>query len=92
MANGTVEARIIEINPSTNEVVFEASVPTETYRTKRAGLYDGYSEKNAYLTATLNNTTGNDLFDRGVLAWRSIQRRIITPGLQWLQKIGISTS
>ena len=88
-ADGTVEARMIEIDPSTNEVVFEVSMKgDDNYRTLRAGLYDGYSEKNAYLSTAVNNTTVNDLADRSVLAWRDVKRTIITPGLDWLDQIG----
>ncbi len=78
-ATGTSQTRIIEVDPSNNDVVFECSVNAETYRTMRTGIYDGYSEKNAYLSTALNDTTGNDLADRSVLAWRDIKRWTWTP-------------
>jgi hypothetical protein len=87
-ANGTVETKIIEVDPSTYEVVFECSVAAETYRTMRAGIYDGYSEVNTYLSSSVNDTTGNDLFDRSVMAWRDVRRWTITPLVAWLKKIG----
>jgi arylsulfate sulfotransferase len=86
--NGTVEAKIIEVDPSNNMVIFECTVPAETYRTLRAGLYDGYSEEHAYLSGELNDTSGNDLFDRSVMAWRDVRRWTITPLMAWLKKAG----
>jgi arylsulfate sulfotransferase len=86
--NGSEETKIIEVDPSTNAVIFECTLPgAETYRTFRAGLYDGYLEKNAYLSTPLNNTTGNDLADRSVLAWRDLRRWTVTPLLSWLKEI-----
>ena len=64
----------IEVDPSDNEVVFESTILTQTYRTLRAGFYDRYSNENAYLSTLLNNTTGNDLADRSYLAWRDVKR------------------
>jgi hypothetical protein len=73
--NDTNETKIIEVNPSNNDVVFECTVAdSETYRLLRGGLYDGYSEENAYLSTPLKNTAGNDLVDRSVLAWRDVKR------------------
>ena len=72
---GTVETKIIEVDPTNSEVVFECTVPdTEIYRTLRAGFYDGYSEGNAYLSTPLNDTSGNDLIDRMLMAWRGVKR------------------
>jgi arylsulfate sulfotransferase len=86
--NGSVETKIIEIDPSNNEVVFEFSIPgAETYRTIRIGLYDGYSDKNAYLFTKLNDTTGNDLVDRSIMAWRDLKRWTITPLLSFLKTL-----
>jgi hypothetical protein len=56
--------------------VFEATTSAETYRVLRVGLYDGYSEKNAYLSTRLNDTTGNDLADRYYLATRDLKKWI----------------
>ncbi len=86
--NNSVATKIIEVDPSDDGVVFECSVPkTATYRALRLGLYAGYSEKNAYLTTALNNTTGNDLADRSVLAWRDVKRWTVTPLINWLKII-----
>jgi hypothetical protein len=69
----TYSSKIIEVDPSNNDVVFECTSPdTYTYRAMRSGLYDGYSEQNAYLSKALNDTTRNDLVDRSVLAWRDV--------------------
>jgi arylsulfate sulfotransferase len=87
-ASGTAQTEIIEVDPSTNEVVFECSAPAETYRTMRLGIYDGYSEQNSYLSGGVNDTTGNDLFDRSVMTWRDVRRWTITPLVAWLKKIG----
>ncbi len=74
-SSDTTTAKIIEINPVTNEVVFES---TETggqlYRAMRAGFYDSYSDSNDSLSQKVNNTTENDLTDRSVMAWRDIKR------------------
>ena len=71
----TDETKIIEVDPSNNEVVFESTVTNaETYRVLRAGFYDGYSEENDILSTPLNNTSGNDLVDRSVMAWRDVKR------------------
>ena len=86
---GTLKTKIIEVDPANNAVVFECTTPVETYRTLRAGLYDGYSEKNAYLSTPLIDTTGNDLTDRSVLAWREVRRNVINPGLAWFKTIGL---
>jgi arylsulfate sulfotransferase len=87
-ASGTVETKIIEVDPSTNEVIFECSALAETYRTMRAGIYDGYSEEDTYLSGRVNDTSGNDLLDRSVMAWRDVRRWTITPLMAWLKKIG----
>ncbi len=87
-ANDTVNTIIIEAVPATNEVVFECSVPqAATYRALRAGLYDKYSDQNAYLSTALNNTSGFDLADRSFLAWRDIKRATLSPLLDWLKRI-----
>ena len=94
-SNDTYETKIIEVNPSYpqttgtgSEVVFECTVPNAAvYRTFRAGLYDGYSEEDPYLSTALNDTTGNDLVDRSVMAWRDL-RRWTTPLRSWLKKVG----
>jgi hypothetical protein len=71
----SVQARIIEIDPRNDQVVFDCSVENTTiYRTLRAGIYDGFSEENPYLSTPLNNTSGNDLYDRSVMAWRDLRR------------------
>ena len=86
---GTEETKIIEVDPSNNEVIFEVAVPgTAIYRAVRAGLYDGYSEENASLSMSLVDTSGNDLVDRSVMAWRDVKRWTISPILFWLKKIG----
>ena len=74
-SNDTNETKIIEVDPSNNEVIFEVTVPdTAIYRAVRAGLYDGYSEENASLSMSLVDTSGNDLVDRSVMAWREVNR------------------
>ena len=85
VAKGTLTAKTIEVDPANNTVVFEVTTSAETYRVLRVGLYDGYSEKNAYLSTAPNNTTGNDLADRSFLAWREVRQRIIIPSLDWLK-------
>jgi arylsulfate sulfotransferase len=73
--NDTNETKIIEVNPSTNEIVFECTIAdSETYRTLRAGFYDGYSEENNYLYTSLNDTSENDLVDRSIMAWYDVKR------------------
>jgi arylsulfate sulfotransferase len=80
VTGGSVETKIIEIDPSSGDVVFECVVPhAEVYRTMRVGLYDGYSEGNDYLSTKLNDTTGNDLVDRSVMFWRDVTRCVIDP-------------
>ena len=88
--NDTYKTKIIEVDPSNNEVVFECIVPdSSTYRTMRAGFYDGYSEENAYLSTSLNDTSGNDLVDRSVMAWRDVKRWSYTdPLLLSLRRFG----
>ena len=86
--NNAVSTKIIEVDPSSNALVFEVSIPqTAVYRTIRAGLYDGYSEGNAFLSTRLNNTASNDLIDRLHLAWQDVLRATVTPLLAWLKKI-----
>ena len=69
------DVKIIEVDPATNTVIFECSVANTTnYRTLRVGFYDGYSETNAYLSTTLNNTTGNDLVDRYFLVTQDLKK------------------
>lgn len=73
--NDTRESKIIEVDPVTNEVVFEYGMPnTIMYRTLRAGFYDGYSDENTYLSAAMNDTTENDPADRSFLAWRDVKQ------------------
>jgi arylsulfate sulfotransferase len=86
--NGTSQTKIIEVDPDGNQVVFAAGAYVETYRTMRMGMYDGYSDANSYLSTSLNDTTGNDVFDRSVLAWRDIKRWTITPLIAWVKKTG----
>ncbi len=72
--NDTDNIKIIEVDPETNEVVFESSLPNAmTYRTLRAGFYDGYSDENTYLANALNDTSGSDLADRTFMAQRDIK-------------------
>ena len=71
----TNTAKIIEVNPVTNGVVFEGTeTGSQVYRAMRAGFYDSYSDSNDYLSQSVNDTTGNDLADRSVMAWRDIKR------------------
>ncbi len=87
-ANATVDTKIIEVDPATNAVVFELSMPhSAIYRALRAGLYDGYSDQNATLSTTLNNTAGYDLADRTFLARQDLQRATVTPFLAWLKNL-----
>jgi arylsulfate sulfotransferase len=68
-------SKIIEVDPSNNEVVFECTSPGRyTYRAMRSGLYDGYSENNEILSKPLNDTSRIDLADRSALAWREVHR------------------
>ena len=57
----TVHSEIIEVDPSNNQVVFEARINAMNYRTFRANLYDGYSVDNTGLSTKLNDTTTMDL-------------------------------
>jgi len=67
--------KIIEVDPSSNKVVFQATEPIQTtYRTFRAGFYDGYAERTAYLSTPINNTISSDLVDRAGMAWSDLQR------------------
>ena len=66
--------RIIEVDPAIQQVVFEATIPNQNYRTLRTGFYDRYSDENAYLSTQLNNAAANDLADRGFLAWQDLKR------------------
>jgi hypothetical protein len=69
--SATYTSKVIEVDPSNNEVVFESTSPgAYTYRATRAGFYDGYAEANAYLSTAVNDTSRNDIVDRSVLAWR----------------------
>jgi arylsulfate sulfotransferase len=77
--NDTYETKIIEVDPSSNEVVFECIVPeASTYRTLRAEFYDVNLEENVYLSTSLKDTSANDLVDRSVMAWRDVKRWINT--------------
>jgi len=87
-SNHLVDSKILELDPVRNALVFEVSVPqTAVYRTLRAGLYEGYSEQNAYLSTPMDNTAGYDLVDRSFLAWRDVQRATVTPLLAWLKSL-----
>jgi arylsulfate sulfotransferase len=88
--NDTDDSRIIEIDPSNDQVSFDCTVKgSETYRTFRAGLYDDYSEDNPYLLTSLNDTSGNDLYDRAWMAWRDVKNWSDTfPPAIWLKRIG----
>jgi arylsulfate sulfotransferase len=82
----TTRAKIIEIDPSNRDVVFEAIVPDEQlYRTLRANIYNGYSENNAYLSTPINITCRNDLVERGLMAWQDLNRWI--DSVPWLLAI-----
>jgi arylsulfate sulfotransferase len=73
--NATYSSKVIEVDPSNNEVVFECTSPDRyTYRAMRAGLYDGYLEEKSRFSTPLNDTSGNDLVDRSVLAWQDVTR------------------
>jgi len=67
-----ISARIIEVNPQTNTVEFEAKVVGQPdYRTMRMGFYDSYSDANNYTVTAINDTSANDLLDRSQMAWYS---------------------
>ncbi|HTX80014.1 MAG TPA: aryl-sulfate sulfotransferase [Longilinea sp.] len=69
--------KIVEVDPATDKVAFAGTIPdTSTYRTLRIGFYDKYSENNDYLSTPINNTSSNDLIDRGRLAGQDIYRLI----------------
>ena len=72
--NAADTTRLIEVKPSNNQVVFEGTLSSDTYRTMRNGFYDGYSEGNAILSSPLEDHSENGLFNRSVLAWRDLQR------------------
>jgi arylsulfate sulfotransferase len=73
-SSGSVETKLIEVDPNDSAVVFECTIPgTLDYRTFRAGLYDGYSEGSNYLSIRVLDTSRSDLVDRGVMLWRDIQ-------------------
>ena len=47
--NSTERTKVIEVDPSNSNVVFEFTLPdTRTYRVLRAGFYEGYSEDSSY--------------------------------------------
>jgi arylsulfate sulfotransferase len=82
--NGTEQSRIIEVNPLTDAVASEYTIPTSiTYRIFRAGLYDGYSEDNHFLSVPPNDTTSNDLQDRSVMLWRDVNKWLM-PAESWV--------
>ena len=72
---GTIYSKIIEVDPRDNQVIFECTTVPDTgiYRTFRSFFYTDNSEQNAYLTTNIRDTTGNDLYDRSLLAWRDIK-------------------
>jgi len=68
------EAKIIEVDPKSNEVVFESTLSVMiNYRTFRAGFYAGYSEENDLLTTQINDTSDNDLVDRAQMLIRDVK-------------------
>lgn len=82
------ETRLIEVDPVSGEVVFEGSLPgAETYRILRAGFYENLSEATPSLQTPLNNTSGNDLWDRAALVLRDVKRWTITPLIAWLKDL-----
>ena len=87
---GKVNSKIIEVDPTNNNVVFECSMPgTSTYRTMRAGLYDRYTETNIDPSQAVNNTSGNDLLDRSGMAWRDLRRWTYTnPVILAIRRLG----
>lgn len=76
--NGSVQTRIIEVNPTTSEVVFEGSLMGQSnYRTLRASLYDHYAGNDTWISTGVNNTAESDLLDRFTL-FQVDERRIQT--------------
>ena len=73
IAGGTVHTKIIEVDPKDSQVIFECTVDSPIYRAFRSFFYTGYSEKNAYLSTDIQDKSGNDLYDRGQLAWADIK-------------------
>ena len=74
-SNDSMQSTLIEIDPQTDQVIFECTVPGQgIYRAFRAGFYDGYSVGNAYLTTGIRDTSANDLYERGQLAWQDVKR------------------
>jgi arylsulfate sulfotransferase len=82
--NVSYESKLIEINPFTDEVVFEAtSIGISAgyaeknvfiYRASRAGFYDNYSEAVSSLRTPVKDTSKFDLFDRAQMAWLDAKR------------------
>jgi arylsulfate sulfotransferase len=86
--SGEVDTRIIEVNPSTNQVVFDASaLKAVTYRAFRADLYNKESPQNAYLTIQVNDTTRHDLYNRGVLVLRGFHRWFYSLKILWYKGV-----
>jgi hypothetical protein len=95
---GSINTRITEIDPSSDTVVFDASAQnTVTYRTFRAGFYDGYAEQNELLTTLIKNFSGYDLIDRMDVVKRDLHvwtssmatwpARLTQVSLKWKAKI-----
>ena len=58
VASGTDTTKMIEIDPATNQVVFEANLEkTTSYRAFRANLYDGYAQDDSNLSSKINDDT-----------------------------------
>ena len=63
--DAVVEAVMIEVDPTDQQVVFEAVLPaTENYRTLRGGLYAAYQAENSALVLPIQDTSENDWLDR----------------------------
>jgi arylsulfate sulfotransferase len=89
--SGTTSARVIEVNPVNNQVVFEVALDnTVNYRTFRANLYDHYSGENSILSAKLNDTTTYDLGKRAITALQPLKG--VLDGIQvWVKALAKST-
>lgn len=62
---GTIEARAIEVEPQTGEVIFEARILGDAnYRMMRAGLYENEALLNNLFEVKINDTTAYDLSER----------------------------
>ncbi len=59
------ESKIIEVDPSNNEVVFESTLSVMlNYRSFRASFYERYDEGHDLLSKRVNDTSDLDLIDR----------------------------